>query len=80
MKRLLFVSLLFLGCADDVDDVDVADGVLISVTPSPTNSLVVSCSVRDDGYTCDCTMSECGKEALEAAGRECNRLRQEMGE
>ncbi len=65
----------FVGCGDMSADepVEVKDGVLIVVKPGPGPA--VSCSLQGDGWTCDCTMSECGEAALNAAAEQCFRLR-----
>lgn len=67
------LALVLVGCGGESDPVETETGILITVKPSPGPS--VSCSLREDAYTCDCTMSECGPAALKAAAEQCWRLR-----
>lgn len=71
--RYAILVLFLIGCVGGSDPVETDTGVLITVKPSPKPT--VTCSLREDGYTCDCTMSECGRDALRAAAEQCWRLR-----
>lgn len=73
MRLIDLTVLLFLvSCGVGGDAIEERDSILISVKP---NAPVVSCALKEDGYTCVCTMSECGEAALNAAAMQCNRLR-----